>query len=351
MYPALAVVDALGERADVLWIGSEGGMAQRLVSRQGIRFAAIPAAGLHGVGWRALPRNTVQLIRGVGAARRLIRSFDPEAMLFTGGFVGVPAALAGWRRPSVTFVPDIEPALAQRLIGRSVDRICVTTDRSVDFYRQTSKVEVTGYPSRFARQRPERRDARKALGLSDAIRVLLVMGGSKGARSINRATWDALGELLPKMQVLHLTGDRDWPQVDSVVQSLPAEIADRYRPFPYLHEEMGSALAAADLVVSRAGASTLGEFPLFGLPSILVPYPHAWRYQQVNSEYLAGRGAAVVLADRDLSSDLTPMVIRLMESDEDRLAMGQAAGSLARPSAAGDIAASLVEVAKGKVAA
>jgi undecaprenyldiphospho-muramoylpentapeptide beta-N-acetylglucosaminyltransferase len=349
VYPALAVVGALGERADVLWIGGEGGMEQRLVSRRGIRFAAIPAAGVHGVGLAALPRNALALVRGVFAARRLIHSFDPDAMLFTGGFVGVPAALAGWRRPSVTFVPDVQPALAQRLIARTADRVCVTTQDSSKYFRQSSKVVVTGYPSRFAGAQPDGRQARRALGLSTEIPVLLVMGGSKGARSINTALWGSLKALLTAMQVVHLTGERDWPMVESAVQDLSPERADRYRPFAYLHDDMRNALAAADLVVSRAGASALGEFPLFGLPAVLVPYPHAWRYQQINAEYMAARGAAVVLADSDLSTGLLPTVTGLMGATDERAAMGQAARRLARPSAADVIASNLVQVARDEV--
>jgi UDP-N-acetylglucosamine--N-acetylmuramyl-(pentapeptide) pyrophosphoryl-undecaprenol N-acetylglucosamine transferase len=131
----------------------------------------------------------------------------------------------------------------------------------------------------------------QALHLDPALPVLLVFGGSKGARSINRALLEALPGLLPEMQVLHISGNLDWPEVEAARSALStgeaAAWAERYHAFPYLHDEMGAALAAADLVVARAGASTLGEFPALGLPAILVPYPHAWRYQKVNADYLA----------------------------------------------------------------
>jgi len=121
----------------------------------------------------------------------------------------------------------------------------------------------------------------------------------------------------------------------------PAKVAERYRAYPYLHTEMGAAFAAADLAVCRAGASTLGELPIYGLPAILVPYPHAWRYQYVNAQYLVRQGAGQLLLDQDLGTQLLPQVRQLMR-DPDRLGqMRRAMHSLAQPQAANSIAALL----------
>jgi UDP-N-acetylglucosamine--N-acetylmuramyl-(pentapeptide) pyrophosphoryl-undecaprenol N-acetylglucosamine transferase len=141
------------------------------------------------------------------------------------------------------------------------------------------------------------------------------------------------------MQVVHVSGALDWPAVQANQESLAAPLAaERYRPYPYLHDEMGAAFAAADLVICRAGASTLGELPAYGLPAILVPYPHAWRYQYVNAGHLARQGAAEILADQDLGTRLLPLVRQLM-GDKDRLSeMRRAMRSLARPQAASAIA-------------
>jgi UDP-N-acetylglucosamine--N-acetylmuramyl-(pentapeptide) pyrophosphoryl-undecaprenol N-acetylglucosamine transferase len=129
----------------------------------------------------------------------------------------------------------------------------------------------------------------------------------------------------------------DWEVVDEETKKLPEELSERYQPFPYLHE-MGAALAAADLIVSRAGASTLGEYPLFGLPAILVPYPYAWRYQKINASYLAERGAAEILLDENLKDDLYVQIINLI-FDQKRLAeMRKSMESLATPDAAEKIA-------------
>ncbi len=147
--------------------------------------------------------------------------------------------------------------------------------------------------------------------------VLLVSGGSKGARSINNAVLANLPALVEMAQVIHITGELDWPVVEAKMKELTTDAICPLPAFPYLHEEMGAALAAADLALSRAGASTLGEYPLFGLPAILVPYPHAWRYQKVNADYLVQHGAAVMLEDAKLSDQLLPTVNDLLESSSE----------------------------------
>src|SRR5262249_55197684 len=151
---------------------------------------------------------------------------------------------------------------------------------------------------------------------------------SQGARSINQAVVPYLPALLEMTQVLHISGEADWEVAQSARAALTSEQRSRYRAFPYLHEEMGAALASADLVVSRAGASSLGEFPFFGLPAILVPYPHAWRYQMVNADFLAERGAAVILKDEFLKDELIRVVKDLLANPSKRLAMSKAMQTL-----------------------
>jgi len=149
--------------------------------------------------------------------------------------------------------------------------------------------------------------------------------------------------LLEEMQVIHLAGYLDWESIDARAQTLPPEKAKRYQAFPYLHE-MGAALAAADLIVSRSGASTLGEYPLFGLPAILIPYPYAWRYQKVNASYLEDRGAAIILKDEDLESKLLDQIRDLMNNPQRLKRMSRAMVSLATPFAAQKIAKMLAEL-------
>lgn len=350
MYPALAVWQALadtGLSTDVLWVGGKGGMEADLVKRAGITYKEISAAGVHGVGLAALPGNLLQLGQGYLEARQILAQFQPEVLFFTGGYVAVPMAFAGRDRPSLLYVPDIEPGLALKTLARSADRIAVTTGISRQFFNRQSGVTVSGYPTRPDLQAWDKQAAYQALSLTDELAVVFVFGGSKGARSINRALLAILPELLKEAQVLHVSGSLDWPEVQAASQSLDSELAERYHPHAYLHEEMGAAYSVADLVVSRAGASTLGEFPLFGLPAILVPYPYAWRYQRVNAEYLADRGAAIILRDEDLGQQLLPRIRELLGDPERRGKMRQAMHQLATPQAASHIAEALIELAGG----
>jgi UDP-N-acetylglucosamine--N-acetylmuramyl-(pentapeptide) pyrophosphoryl-undecaprenol N-acetylglucosamine transferase len=347
VYPALAVLKALtgNEYDSLLWVGGEGGMEADLVKREGVAFTAIPAAGVHGVSLLTLPRNLWKLGRGLLAARAILRRFQPDVMFFTGGYVAVPVALAGrlpglgkTRPAQLVFVPDIEPGLALRTLARFADRIAVSVKETRAFLPGGNRVTVTGYPARRSLLSWTPEAARQAFGFSSSLPTLLVSGGSSGARSINRALLPVLPELLPEMQILHISGNLDWPEVAAAQARLEPGLAERYRAYPYLHAEMGAAMAVADLVVSRAGASTLGEYPLFGLPAILVPYPYAWRYQHMNARYLEARGAALVVKDEDLPGQLAPLVRQLVHSPSRRRAMREAMKSLAKPAAANSIA-------------
>lgn len=312
-------------------------MEAALVMRSGVPFTAIPAAGVHGVGLRALPGNLVRLARGTLAARRILADFRPDVLLFTGGYVAAPLAVAGSAIPALVFCPDLEPGLALKFLGRFARTIAVTTPDSRTYFPAGKNVVATGYPLRPELTVWERSAARAHLGLQEDLPVLLVTGGSKGAHSINQALQAILPELLQATQVLHLSGAGDWAAVQAARAALPPALAARYHAFEFLHE-MGAALAAADLAVSRAGASTLGEYPFFGLPAVLVPYPYAWRYQKTNAAYLQKHGAARLLPDEEMPEKLLGIIRELTGNRAQLAAMRQAMLALSRPHAAAEIA-------------
>ncbi len=346
VYPALAVHGALTSKVtdvDTLWVGGEGGMEASLVKRQSIPFRSIPAAGVHGIGLLRLPRNLAQLGRGVLAARKILKDFQPDVLFFTGGYVAVPMALAGRSIPCVLYVPDIEPGMALKSLARFADVIAVTTEESQKFFNKP--VYETGYPLRSDLALWDRQMAQQHLNISAKLPVLLVFGGSKGAHSINLAVLNHLQAMLTKFELIHLSGEADWQMVSEMRAQLPQELIARYHAMPYLHE-MGAALAAADLVISRAGASTLGEYPQFALPAILVPYPYAWRYQKVNADYLSSQGAAITVEDGDLAEKLLPTVKEILQTPERLESMRTAMRSLAHPGAAEEIGQELLTLAE-----
>lgn len=331
------------------FVGSGSQLDQDLIRGSGIQFDAcdtVQAGPLHGV---SLPTRIASLFRlafGSLQALNIFRRARPHAVFLTGGWVGVPVALAAmlFRVPVIIFVPDIEPGLTLKILGRFAKVITATTADTKPFFPRKTVV-ATGYPLRADVRAAQRDAAQVRFGLEKGLTTLLVFGGSRGARSINRAVLACVEELLQggDLQIIHVTGSLDWAEVHAAYQKMPVKVKARYHIEAYVHD-MGLAMAAADLVVSRAGASTLGEFPYFHLPSILIPYPHAWRYQKVNAEWLASRGAAILLEDERLANDLLPTIRCLLDAPAQREAMCQAAKALRIEDGAENIAKILLEV-------
>ncbi|PKN86904.1 MAG: undecaprenyldiphospho-muramoylpentapeptide beta-N-acetylglucosaminyltransferase [Chloroflexi bacterium HGW-Chloroflexi-8] len=335
VYPALAILQAIENRIEqTLWVGGQGGMEFDLISRLGIPFTAIPAAGVHGVGISHLPANLWKLFKGISESRKIIRKFNPDVILYSGGYVAAPMAIAARNVPSVLFVPDIEPGLALKFLARFASKIALTSQASQMFFNNQSKLLVTGYPTRSDLKPISKNEALAKLNLSNHLPVIFFFGGSKGARSINRALAKYLPDLLKKCQIIHITGQLDWNEIKENTKNLEIGLLPNYHVFPYLHEEMAAAFSSADLVVSRAGASTLGELPLFGTPAILVPYPYAWRYQKVNAQYLVDQGAAILLNDEELETELLNEIEKLLENPEKLMALKTAMKKLYQPGAA-----------------
>jgi len=290
-------------------------------------------------------RNLARMGQGAAQCAALLREFRPDVVFVTGGYVAAPVAWAAWRQriPVLIYLPDLTPGLAIRVVSRLAARVAVSFPEVTPYF--PGKAVVTGYPVRPELLTIDRASARAALQLREDRPTLLVFGGSRGARSINQAVVAGLPTLLAHCQIVHISGSLDWEWVSRAAAELPETLQRWYHPDSYLHEEMVQALAAADLVVARAGASVLGEFPAVGLPSILVPYPFAGQHQDANAAYLADRGAAVVVADSDLPGRLSSVVVELLGAPERLAEMRQAARALARPDAAISIARELRELA------
>ena len=346
----MATAEALRDRLprlDLHFVGTVGGYERQLVAQYGIplsEYSEVRAGPLHGRSW---PRKCWSaLLLGVGTlqALALMVRRRPRVLLLTGGWMGLPVALAAWllRVPSVIYLPDIEPGLAIRALAPLTRRVAVNVAESAAFFPKRH-CTVVGYPLRKAFTTADRAAGIARFGLSAERQTLLVFGGSLGARSLNRALLPILPALMDDgWQVLHITGVGNWEET-------LAEIGDasygNYQVFPYL-EDIGLAMAAADLIVSRAGASVLAEYPYYAAPSILVPLARSWRYQQVNANYLAQRGAAVVLPEEDLTAGLLPMMRDLSsEGGEALVRMRERAAALAERDGAGRLAGELLELA------
>lgn len=355
VYPALAAASELRQRGlaaeQLLWVGTQGQMEETLVPRAGLRLETIRGGPVVGVPLQVRIMNSAKLFASLFPSMNIMRRFRPDVLFMTGGYVNVPVALAARLRrvPAAIFLPDVEPGSAIKLLSRFARKVACTTAASEQYF-PAGKVVVTGYPVR-----PELRaavslskaEALQVFDLQPGRKTLFVFGGSRGARSINRALLANLPPLLATYQIIHISGTLDWPEVEAQAAQLSPEQRAYYRPYPYLHEEMGPAFRAADLVVARAGASMLGECPAFGLPALLVPYPYAWRYQKVNADYLADRGAAIRLDDEQLGEGFLLLVQALLQDEERLASMGAASRALDIPGAAGRLADLITALGQG----
>jgi UDP-N-acetylglucosamine--N-acetylmuramyl-(pentapeptide) pyrophosphoryl-undecaprenol N-acetylglucosamine transferase len=334
--PALAVAEALrAEGAEVAFIGGDRAEAE-LVPAAGLPLRAISVRGLD-------RRHPLRALRAVGLslaavirARSLLKSIAPDAVLGGGGYVAGPVGLAALtlRIPLVLSEADSHLGLSNRLLARFARRVCLAFPIAG---REAPRYRVTGRP--VSAPQHDRAAARAHMGLAPQATVVLVFGGSLGARTINMAAAEAFAGA--RFHVLHVSGRRDHPEL--LARALPRDYDLRdYLPLA----DFADALAAADLVVARAGGSVF-EIAAHGLPAILVPYPHAaGGHQAANAAWMAGAGAAIVIADSELTGARLASEVAALLADRHRLAqMAAAAAALARPHAARDIAAELLEAA------
>ncbi len=333
---------------EIRYAGTAGGPEAKLAAQVGLDFVAIQSGQVRIRNPFKLVRNGVKLIHGGWQARSLMRSWKPDAVFVTGGYACAPVVWAAHRQhiPVLIYLPDLTPGLAVQRLAPYADQIAVSFPEVCQFF--PDKAIVTGYPLRpeLQKRSDSKTDARNQLDLDPDQHTVLFFGGSQGARSINIATAEILPQLLELAQVIHITGTFDWSTSQERTANLPLELSKRYHPFPYLHDDnMATALNASNLVVARAGASTLGEFPAVGLPAILIPLPISGGHQQPNADYLTERDAAITIADADMPDKLWPAIQDLLTHPEKLAAMSQASLSLAQPDAADRLASALTALA------
>jgi UDP-N-acetylglucosamine--N-acetylmuramyl-(pentapeptide) pyrophosphoryl-undecaprenol N-acetylglucosamine transferase len=354
--PALAVVDELRRRgalADVIWIGSREGVERQAADEAGIRFIAIPTGKLR----RYLSlRNLTDAARvplGVLAARRALAAFHPNVILSTGGFVSVPAVVAARGiAPVLTHEQTAILGLANRINARFADIVAVSHAVTEPLAsRLHRRVVVTGNPVRIGLTAGDRAHGLRALGFSDALPVVYVTGGARGASPINQRVAALLPGILDRAQIVHQTGppsaNPDAGNLTQLKESLPDAVRDHYKVVEFIGNELPDVYAAADLVVGRAGAGTIAELAFVGLPAILIPLPGARGDEQaLNAHVLGDAGAAIVIEQPDATPErLQTEMLSLLEDPERRSRMANAARTVARPDAAARLADELLALA------
>jgi UDP-N-acetylglucosamine--N-acetylmuramyl-(pentapeptide) pyrophosphoryl-undecaprenol N-acetylglucosamine transferase len=357
LYPALAVADALRVlRPDVrvLFFGSRRGIEGRILSERGEWHVLLPIRGID----RAHPVRSLVGLGGFGAsvarALRLLDELRPEAVVVTGGYAGAPAGIAAALSgvPLVLQEQNAVPGLVTRLLSRWATRIHVAFPEAVErLPAGRDRAVVTGNPVRQPTDLG-RSGARARLGLPEDGPVLLVVGGSQGARALNEAMLDAVrrasGDPSRRPSGLHVLWATGPTHFDALADTIAEGGLDWVHLVPYI-EDMPVALAAADLALARAGATFTAELLVEGLPSVLVPLPTAAEdHQTRNAESLVAAGASVLVRQKDLDGERLWTVLRALIGTPARLdEMSDAARRLARPEAAESIAESVAELLRG----
>lgn len=362
IYPAIAVANLLRQRkpdAQILFIGAEDGMENKLVPREGYRLETLkisnyqrkltPAAVWH---------NLVTLVNMSGSlrkARRVIRDFAPDVIVGTGGYASFPALKVGAQLgvPTAVHESNAVPGLTTRMVERSVDRIMVSFEESRNHYAAPERVVVTGTPVREDFIYTEKQAARAALGLDD--RPLIVSyWGSLGAREMNKKIAQFIrrecdgGE---PFQHIHATGSFGWRWMPEYVRELGVDLTKHpsvdMREYIY---DMPAVMAAADLIICRAGAATISEVAASGTPCIMVPSPNVTdNHQEKNARVLEAHGAAVVVRESECDGDVLYETAKSILSDPARRReMTQAAHRMAVVDAAERIYQTAMELAKAR---
>jgi UDP-N-acetylglucosamine--N-acetylmuramyl-(pentapeptide) pyrophosphoryl-undecaprenol N-acetylglucosamine transferase len=349
LYPGIAVARELMRMAsaEVTFAGTSAGIESRIVPREGFELDVIRSAGLKGKSIGALMRGAMLVPAGVIDARRLLRRRMPKVVVGVGGYSSGPVVLAAVLRgiPTLVMEQNAMPGFTNRTLASVVRAAAVTWPETAKFFG--SKAFVSGNPVRAEfLQTVEGTNAaadRDERGTHPAR--VLIFGGSQGAHAINLAMVEAAPELVrrhPGLQIVHQTGAADLERVGDGYTR--AGVAARVEPFLYA---MDREMTEADLVICRAGATTLAELAAAARPAVLVPLPTAADdHQRTNAEATARAGAAVVLEQRDLTgASLAGNVSRLLEDPGLRARMSASARALAKPDAARVIAEHVIELA------
>lgn len=341
--PALALATVLEQRGhEVYFAGTPTGVEARLVAQANVSFEPFEAAGFDRQAPWTLVTSVLKIMRSAGKAKAWMRKLKPDVVVGFGGYVSIPVGLAAQQLgiPVVVHEQNSVMGMANKFLGKRAASVALTYDVAAKDVADASKVVVTGNPVRAGILTATREEGRAMLGVPEDACMLLVFGGSLGARHINQAVIALKDDLLAidGLHLVHITGPKEY---DSVVNALglTQDESKRWIVMPY-QDRMAETLAAADCTVSRAGATSLAEISALGLPALLVPFPYATEdHQTTNAKAYVARGAAYMMADDELDGPaFAEQLMTLVTDPSVRESMNKAAQTFETQDAAGKLA-------------
>ncbi|MFC0558700.1 undecaprenyldiphospho-muramoylpentapeptide beta-N-acetylglucosaminyltransferase [Halalkalibacter alkalisediminis] len=348
IYPAMSLIKEIKRKhadAEILYIGTETGLEADIVPREGIPFETIRISGFKRKLSLENVKTVTRFIMGTQRAKKLIKQFKPDVVIGTGGYVCGPVvyAAAKLKIPTVIHEQNSVPGLTNKFLSRYVDRVAICFDEAKSFFPE-KKVVFTGNPRASDVLNIDREAGRSSLGLNPTKRTVLIVGGSRGARPIN----DAFSSVLDKWakqnyQVVYVTGAVHYDAVMEKVKAVDQSPNIIIKPF--IHN-MPDVLGAVDLIVARAGATTLAEITALGLPSILIPSPYVTNnHQEKNALSLKTNGAAIVRKEQEMNGQtLLDDIDHVFNGNEKWQTMHEAALKLGVPKASENVYNALVDV-------
>jgi UDP-N-acetylglucosamine--N-acetylmuramyl-(pentapeptide) pyrophosphoryl-undecaprenol N-acetylglucosamine transferase len=354
LFPGLAIADEFkrrDEKTEVIFVGTEHGIEARVVPREGYPIRFLRAEGLVGVSVMKKIRAITRIFSGIADSHRIIQALNPEIVIGVGGYASGATMLTACFKsiPTMILEQNSIPGLTNKFLARFVRGVCITYQESISFFPK-AKTYLTGNPVRMQVLKGSIESAYRLFSLEKSLFTIFIFGGSAGARSINMAMIEALNylhDLRGKVQFLHQTGTKDYEHVREAYRK--AGFKGTITPFIY---QMGEAYAVADIVVSRAGATTLAELTALGKPALLIPYPYAaGQHQELNARKLLEMGAVKMILNRELKGEsLAESIRELFKNETMRREMQRISRSVGRPDACAkvvDIALSYIKNATG----
>jgi len=350
IFPGLAIAEEFknrNERTEVIFVGTEYGIEARVIPREGYTIKFLRAEGIVGVSVLKKIRAIIKMFLSVIDSYRIIRTVRPDIVIGVGGYAsGAIVFISSLMSiPTMILEQNSIPGLTNKILGKFVNAICTTYQESISFFPK-AKTFLTGNPIRIHILKGDTDSGYKLFSLDRDLFTVFIFGGSSGARSINITVIDALNylyDLKDKIQFLHQTGISDYEKTRELYRKYGFK--GTITPFIY---QMGEAYAVADLVISRAGATTLAELTALGKPALLIPYPYAaGHHQEMNARKLFEMGAARMILNSKLKGESLAQNIKELYMHETlRAEMQRNSRALGRPDAgakAVDIAMSLIK--------
>ncbi|MBW4828905.1 MAG: undecaprenyldiphospho-muramoylpentapeptide beta-N-acetylglucosaminyltransferase [Clostridiaceae bacterium] len=353
IYPALAIANEIRDRykdADILYVGTKKGMESELVPKEGFNFKTIRVKGFPRKISKEMFKTIKELFLGLNDAKKIIKEFQPDIVIGTGGYVCGPVVYIASKKkiPTIIHEQNAFPGITNKILSRYVDKIALSFEESKKYFKYPNKISITGNPVRKSLFLVDKDSAYKKLNVDPAIPLILSFGGSGGQKKLNDSMFHVIKENAnnSNIQILHITGKRFYEEFTKKLKEENIVIKENIKILPYFFD-MPEGLNVANLVVTSAGAITISEITALGIPSIIIPKSYtAENHQVYNAKALEKKGASLVILEEDLTGEkLNSSIKKLLENEEELNMMSKNSKKLGKIEAVNEI----VDIIEGMI--